>query len=150
MNQTTFAKEGTLDNKWYEVDGTGLVVGRAAARIALILQGKNKPEYSANLDTGDHVVITNAEKVVFSGNKNDDKVYRYHTLFPGGLKERSYEWMIANHPDRIIKLAIERMLPKTKMGRKMIKKLHVYTGDSHNHQAQCPEALDLNVTRRDK
>ena len=102
-------------------------VGRAAARIALILQGKNKPEYSPNLDTGDYVVVINADKMSISGNKSEDKVYRYHTLYPGGLKEISYDRMQNDNPERIIGYAVRRMLPKTKMGNKMFKKLFIYT-----------------------
>ena len=146
MNQTTFATPGTNLQKWYVIDASELHVGRAASRIALILQGKNKPEYSPNLDTGDYVVIINADKMAITGKKSD-KVYRYHTLFPGGLKEISYERMITNHPERIIGYAVKRMLPKTKMGDKMFKKLFIYKGDQHPHSAQSPEALDLNVKR---
>jgi large subunit ribosomal protein L13 len=147
MNQTTFATPGTNRQKWYIVDASNLTVGRAASRIALVLQGKNKPEYSPNIDTGDCVVIINADKMKISGNKTDDKVYRYHTLYPGGLKEISYERMQNNHPERIIGYAVRRMLPKTKMGNKMFKKLFIYNGDQHPHGAQSPEELDLNIKR---
>jgi len=147
MDQTTFATPGTNRQKWHIVDATDLRVGRAASRIALILQGKNKPEYSSNIDTGDFVVIINAEKMAITGKKSEDKVYRYHTLYPGGLKEISYERMEEEHPDRIISYAVRRMLPKTKLGNKMFKKLYVYSGDQHPHGAQNPEVLDLNVKR---
>lgn len=143
MQQTTFAKPSTLNQKWYIVDAKDLVVGRLAARVAMILQGKNKPEYTPHIDTGDFVIILNADKVVITGRKPEQKVYRYHTLYPGGLKETSYRRMQENHPERILKYAIQRMLPKTKMGKQMIKKLHIYAGEDHVHQAQNPEVLDL-------
>lgn len=143
MHQTTLAKPSTVRENWILVDATNLPVGRLATRVALVLQGKNKPEYTANIDTGDHVVIINADKVTISGNKENAKVYRHHTLYPGGLKEISYERMQNNHPERIIELAVRRMMPKTKMGKKMTKKLHVYAGGEHPHVAQCPAATDL-------
>jgi large subunit ribosomal protein L13 len=108
-----------------------------------LLQGKSKPEYTPHIDTGDHVVIINAEKVAISGTKENDKVYRHHTLYPGGLKEVSYKRMMNNHPERIIELATRRMLPKTKMGKKMFKKLYVYAGAEHPHAAQQPQASAL-------
>ena len=147
MHQTTFATPSTNRQKWYIVDAAGLRVGRAATRIALILQGKNKPEYTPNIDTGDFVVVINAEKMSISGNKAADKVYRYHTLFPGGLKETSYERMEEKHPERILNLAVRRMLPKSKMGDKMVSKLLIYKGNQHPHSAQCPETLDLQVKK---
>jgi len=147
MDQTTFTTPGTNRQKWHIVDATDLRVGRTASRIALILQGKNKPEYNSNIDTGDFVVIINAEKIAVTGKKSEDKVYRYHTLYPGGLKETSYERMKDEHPERIMGFAIRRMLPKTKLGNKMFKKLFIYNGDQHPHGAQSPEVLDLNVKR---
>jgi large subunit ribosomal protein L13 len=143
MHQTTLAKPSTVRENWILVDATNLPVGRLATRVALALQGKNKPEYTENIDTGDYVIIVNAEKVAISGNKQNDKVYRHHTLYPGGLKEISYERMQDNHPERIIELAIRRMMPKTKMGKKMMKKLHIYVGGNHPHVAQSPAATDL-------
>jgi large subunit ribosomal protein L13 len=144
MHQTTLAKPSTVRENWILVDATNQPVGRLATRVALALQGKNKPEYTENIDTGDYVVIINADKVTISGNKENYKVYRHHTLYPGGLKEVSYESMQDNHPERIVELAIRRMMPKTKMGRKMTKKLHVYAGAEHPHVAQNPAATDLN------
>jgi large subunit ribosomal protein L13 len=144
MHQTTLARPSTVRENWAIIDATDLVVGRAATRISLMLQGKNKPEYTPHIDTGDHVVIINADKVKISGNKESVKVYRHHTLYPGGLKEVPYDRMMEQHPERIIELAVRRMMPKTKMGNKMMKKLHVYAGAQHPHTAQCPTAVDLN------
>lgn len=148
MHQTTFIKEGTVNQRWFIIDAKGAILGRLAARVALILQGKNKPEYTPHIDNGDYVIIINADQIVVTGNKSDDKVYRYHTQFPGGLKETSYNRMLANHPKRIVEYAIRRMVPKTKMGRAMFKKCHVYAGVEHPHGAQQPEPLDLEVKRR--
>lgn len=143
MHQTTLARPSTVRENWVIIDATDLVVGRAATRIALMLQGKNKPEYTPHIDTGDHVVVINADKVRVSGSKENVKVYRHHSLYPGGLKEVSYEKMMAEHPERILELAVRRMMPKTKMGNKMMKKLHVYAGAEHPHTAQVPTAVDL-------
>ncbi len=143
MHQTTLARPSTVRENWVLIDATDLVVGRAATRISLMLQGKNKPEYTAHIDTGDHVVVINADKVKFSGRKETDKVYRHHTLFPGGLKEVSFERMLKNHPERILELAVRRMMPRSKMGNKMLKKLHIYAGAQHPHTAQVPTAVDL-------
>jgi large subunit ribosomal protein L13 len=143
MHQTTLARPSTVRENWVVIDATDLVVGRTATRVALMLQGKNKPEYTPHIDTGDHVVIVNAEKVRISGNKESVKLYRHHTLYPGGLKEVSYDKMMTEHPERILELAVRRMMPKTKMGNKMMKKLHVYAGAEHPHAAQLPTAVDL-------
>jgi len=143
MHQTTLARPSTVRENWVLIDATDLVVGRAATRISLMLQGKNKPEYTAHIDTGDHVVVINADKVKFSGRKETDKVYRHHTLFPGGLKEVTFVRMLKNHPDRILELAVRRMMPKSKMGNHMMKKLHIYAGAQHPHTAQVPTAVDL-------
>ena len=127
--------------KWYVIDAEGQVVGRLASRVAKILMGKNKPTYTTFLDTGDHVVIINAEKIVFKGNKLDDKLYRHHTTYPGGLKEMTAKDMLAKHPERILEEAIKGMLPKTKLGKAMVKKLKVYVGAQHPHEAQKPVVL---------
>ena len=127
--------------KWYVIDAEGQIVGRLASRVAKILMGKNKPTYTTFLDTGDHVVIINAEKIAFKGKKLDDKMYRHHTGWPGGLKEVTAEKMMQRHPERILESAIRGMLPKNKLGRKMGKKLKVYAGTDHPHQAQRPEML---------
>ena len=126
---------------WFVIDANGKTVGRLATIAARLLMGKNKPTYTPYLDVGDHVVIINAEKVVFTGNKLKDKVYRHHTGWPGGLKEVTAEKMMQRHPERILESAIRGMLPKTKLGRAMARKLKVYRGGEHPHQAQRPQTL---------
>lgn len=129
--------------KWHLIDASGKTVGRLASEAARVLMGKNKPTYTPYIDVGDHVIIINAEKVVFTGSKLQDKVYRHHTGWPGGLKEVSAEKLLQQHPERILESAIKGMLPKTKLGRAMGKKLKVYVGADHPHQAQRPEAMSL-------
>ncbi len=129
--------------KWFVVDADGVTVGRLAARVARILAGKEKPTYTPFLDVGDHVVIVNAEKAVFSGNKWQDKMYRHHTGWPGGLKEIAAGDLHKRHPERILEIAVQGMLPKTKLGRAMAGKLKVYVGPDHPHQAQQPERLEV-------
>ena len=126
---------------WYLIDASGKSVGRLATEAARVLMGKNKPSYTPYIDVGDHVVIVNAEKVVFTGNKWRDKVYRHHTGWPGGLKEVTALKQLQRHPERILESAILGMLPKNKLGRKMGKKLKVYSGSDHPHEAQQPKAL---------
>jgi large subunit ribosomal protein L13 len=127
--------------KWYVVDADGATVGRLASQVARILMGKNKPTYTPFLDLGDHVIIINASKVVFKGNKTDEKMYRRYTGYPGGLREVSARDLLAKRPDRLLEIAIKGMLPKTKMGRAMASKLKVYAGAEHPHGAQKPEPL---------
>jgi large subunit ribosomal protein L13 len=129
--------------KWLIIDADGQTVGRLATEAARILMGKNKPTYTPYIDVGDHVIVINAEKVVFTGNKWHDKVYRHHTGWPGGLKEITAQKQLQQHPQRILELAIRGMLPKNKLGRKMGKKLKVYVGTDHPHQAQQPEAFEV-------
>ena len=129
--------------RWYVIDASGKTVGRLATQAARLLMGKNKPTYTTFLDVGDHVVIINAEKVVFTGNKLQKKVYRRHTGWPGGLKEITAQKQLQRHPERILESAVLGMLPKTKLGRKMGKKLKVYAGAEHPHKAQQPQALEL-------
>ena len=126
---------------WYLVDAQGMTVGRLASRIAPILMGKNKPSYTPFLDVGDHVVIINAAQINLTGNKLDAKVYYSHSGYPGGLKEITARKLLAKHPERILELAVRRMLPKTKIGEQMFKKLRVYAGSDHPHQAQMPKSL---------
>lgn len=126
--------------QWHIVDASGLTVGRLASEVASILMGKHKPTYTPFLDTGDHVIVVNAAKVVFKGNKTTDKFYRHHTGWPGGLKEISARDLLAKNPARLIELAIKGMLPKTKLGRAMAGKLKVYAGAEHPHGAQKPVA----------
>jgi large subunit ribosomal protein L13 len=129
--------------KWHIIDADGQTVGRLATEAARLLMGKNKPTYTPYIDVGDHVIVINAEKVVFTGNKWQDKVYRHHTGWPGGLKEVTARKQLQQHPERILESAIRGMLPKTKLGRKMGKKLKVYVGADHPHQAQQPEAFEV-------
>lgn len=125
--------------KWYLIDASGKTVGRLASEAAMVLLGKNKPTYTPYIDVGDHVVIVNAEKVTFTGDKWHDKIYRRHSGYPGGLKEVRAERMLQTHPERILEAAIRGMLPKNKHGRAIVKKLRVYAGSDHPHQAQRPE-----------
>jgi len=129
--------------KWHIIDADGKTVGRLATEAARILMGKNKPTYTPYIDVGDHVVVINAEKVVFTGNKWKDKIYRHHTGWPGGLKEITAQKQLQQHPERILEYAIRGMLPKNRLGRKMGKKLKVYVGTDHPHQAQQPEAFEI-------
>jgi large subunit ribosomal protein L13 len=141
---STFVPSGVnleAQRAWYVVDATGETVGRLATRVARVLTGKNKPTYTPFIDMGDHVVIVNAEKVVFKGNKLQDKMYRHHTGYPGGLKEVTARDMMQRHPERVLEQAIKGMLPKTKLGRAMAKKLKVYVGPNHPHEAQKPVSL---------
>ncbi|HOF99968.1 MAG TPA: 50S ribosomal protein L13 [Clostridia bacterium] len=141
--KTYMAKGETLERKWYVVDADGLVLGRLASQIASILRGKNKPIYTPHVDTGDFVIIVNADKVVLTGKKLDQKKYVHHTDYPGGLKEISYRDLMARKPEFAVYEAVRRMLPKGPLGRKMLKKLRVYRGAEHVHAAQMPEALTL-------
>ena len=137
------AKAETVQSKWYVVDAEGMVLGRLASQVAAILRGKNKPTYTPHVDTGDHVIILNADKVVLTGNKLTQKYYRHHTGYPGGLKETSYKVMMETKADLAVIEAVRGMLPKNTLGRQMIKKLRVYKGAQHDHQAQNPEVLNL-------
>ena len=136
--------DGLADNrKWYVVDAAGQTVGRLATEVARVLTGKNKPQYTPFMDTGDCVIVINARKAVFKGSKNEQKMYRHHTLYPGGLREISAREQFARHPERVIELAVRGMLPKTKLGRAMAKKLKVYADAEHPHAGQRPEPLTL-------
>lgn len=137
------AKANEIDRKWYVIDAEGKVLGRLASEIALILRGKNKPIYTPHVDTGDYVIVINAEKIKLTGNKLDQKYHRYHTGYPGGLKEITYRDMLAKKPEKVIELAIKGMLPKNRLGRQMYKKLKVYSGPEHNHEAQKPEIYEI-------
>ena len=136
------AKANELTPTWYVIDATDMVVGRLAAQIAPILMGKHRPTYTPYLDTGDYVIVTNVDKVVFTGNKWQQKVYQWYTGHPGGQKEEAAWKLHQRHPDRILKLAIQRMMPKSKMGRHMMAKLKLYVGPQHPHQAQAPIPLE--------
>ncbi len=134
-------KELEKQRTWYLVDASGMTLGRLASRVAPLLMGKHKPTYTPFLDMGDHVIVINAEKVVLTGQKWQQKVYRWHSGYPGGLKEASARRLLAEHPERIVERAIKGMLPKTTLGRKMARKLKVYAGAEHPHQAQKPEII---------
>ena len=140
---TFLAKPNEVERKWYVVDAEGMVLGRLASQVASILRGKNKPTYTPNVDTGDHVIIINADKVVLTGNKLTDKIYYHHTGYVGHMKETPYGELIAKKPEFAVKKAIVGMLPKGPLGRKMATKLRVYAGAEHGHEAQKPEVLKL-------
>jgi large subunit ribosomal protein L13 len=137
------AKKNQVEQKWMLVDADGAVLGRMAAEIAPILMGKTKPCYTPHVDTGDYVIVVNADKVKVTGKKADQKQYDYYTHFPGGHKYVSFADMMERKPEKVIEMAVRRMLPKTRLGRQMLKKLKVYRGPSHEHQAQMPQKIDV-------
>ena len=141
--KTYMAHAETVERKWYVVDATGLPLGRLATRVASVLRGKHKPTYTPNVDTGDFVIVINTDKVVLTGNKLEDKMYRYHTGYIGNLKEIPYKKLMAEKSDLAVYEAVKGMLPKNSLGRQMLKKLRVYKGAEHNHSAQKPEALKV-------
>ena len=141
--KTYMANAQTVERKWYVVDAAGLTLGRLATRVASVLRGKNKPTYTPNVDCGDFVIVINTDKVVLTGKKLEDKFYRYHTGYIGGLKEISYKKMMAEKSDLAVYEAVKGMLPKNSLGRAMLKKLKVYKGAEHNHAAQKPEELKV-------
>ena len=147
MQKTYMAKKEdagvTFERKWYVVDATGIPLGRLASKLAIILQGKHKPNYTPHFDVGDYVIVINADKVVLTGNKAEEKVYYKHTGYIGHLYTYTYKQLVEKHPERPIKLAVKRMLPKNKLGRRMLRKLKVYAGPDHPHQAQQPIPLNL-------
>ncbi|MCI0183817.1 MAG: 50S ribosomal protein L13 [Acidibacillus sp.] len=143
MRTTYMAKPGAVERKWYVVDAEGMRVGRLATEVASILRGKHKPEYTPHVDTGDFVVIINADKVVFTGNKMHDKMYYRHSGYPGGLKTTSAEEMLSKHPERVMEMAIKGMLPHNSLGADQYRKLKVYAGAEHPHGAQQPQVLEL-------
>jgi large subunit ribosomal protein L13 len=140
--RTYFPKKGDVEPRWFVIDAEGKVLGRLSTMIANIITGKAKPTYTPFLDTGDHVIVINAEKIVLSGKKETDKVYHHHSLYPGGLKSKQARFVRAEKPESMIEEAVWGMLPKNKLGRKMLKKLKVYRGANHPHQAQQPEPID--------
>lgn len=137
------AKPLEIERKWYVIDATDKTLGRLSTEIATRLRGKHKPIYTPHVDCGDYIIVINAEKVKVTGNKATQKVYRHHTGFMGGLRERSYKEMMEKHPERIIEKAVKGMLPKSSLGSQMYRKLKVYAGSEHEHQAQKPELLEL-------
>lgn len=138
---TYMARKEDVERKWYVVDTTGCTLGRLSAEIARILRGKNKPTYTPHIDTGDYVIVVNAEKIKVTGKKLDQKIYYHHSEYIGGMKETTLKDMLAKHPERVIEHAVKGMLPKGPLGRQMYKKLFVYAGPDHKHAAQKPEAL---------
>jgi large subunit ribosomal protein L13 len=136
--------KGLAENrKWFVVDASGKTVGRLATEVARMISGKNNPAWTPFLDMGDHVVVINARKAVFTGAKTDQKLYRRHTLYPGGLRETTVKEMFEKKPEKVIELAVKGMLPKTKLGKAMVKKLKVYADGDHRHSAQKPEAVEI-------
>ena len=145
MNKTPLPTKDNLDQKWYVVDAEGQRLGRLATEIAMILRGKKKASFTPNMDTGDFVIVVNAEKVVVTGRKNEQKLYRRHSGRPGGMKTETFDQLQHRIPERIIEKAVKGMLPKNAMGRKLFTKLKVYTGADHPHTAQTPEPLTINT-----
>jgi len=141
--RTYFPKKGDIEQRWFVIDAEGKILGRLSTTIARILSGKNKPTYTPFLDTGDHVIVINAEKIILTGKKETDKVYRRHSGYPGGLKQQEARFVRAQKPEAMIEEAVWGMLPKSKLGRKMLKKLKVYRGTDHPHQAQKPERVEI-------
>ena len=141
--KTYMAHAETVERKWYVVDAEGVTLGRLATRVASVLRGKNKPTFTPNVDTGDFVIVVNTDKVVLTGKKLEDKFYRYHSGYIGGLKEIPYKKLMAEKSDLAVYEAVKGMLPKNSLGRVMLKKLRVYKGAEHNHAAQKPEVLKV-------
>ena len=142
---TYMAKPADVERTWYVIDAEGMVLGRLASQVAMLLRGKHKPTFTPHVDTGDYVIVVNADKMVLTGKKLDKKMYRHHTGYPGGLKEVSYRKMMAKKSDFLLKEAVRGMLPKNPLGYKMLKKLHVYAGAEHAHQAQKPVAYQVKL-----
>lgn len=143
MEKTYLPPQESLEKNWYLVDAAGMRLGRLATEIAMVLRGKNKPTYTPHMDTGDFVIVINAEKVVVTGRKREQKVYRRHSGRPGGMKTETFAKLQARIPERIIEQAVKGMLPKNSLGRKLFTKLKVYAGDNHPHQAQKPQVLTI-------
>lgn len=141
--KTFMASPATIDRKWYVVDAEGKTLGRLASEVAKVLRGKNKPIFTPHIDTGDYVIVVNAEKIKVTGKKLDQKVYYNHSDYVGGMKETTLREKMAKKPEDVIYLAVKGMLPKGPLGREMITKLHVYAGADHKHQAQKPEVLEI-------
>ena len=140
---TVFAHPETVRRDWFVVDASGKTLGRLATQLAFRLRGKHKPEYTPHVDTGDHIIVINADKIHVTGNKLEDKTYYWHTGAIGGIKSRTLDKMLEMHPERVIEMAVKGMLPKNPLGRAMFKKLHVFAGVKHPHTAQQPKPLDI-------
>ncbi len=139
--KTFMASPATIERKWYVVDAANMTLGRLASEVAKVLRGKNKPIFTPHMDTGDYVIIVNADKVKVTGRKLDQKIYYHHSDYVGGMKETTLREMLAKKPEKVVELAVKGMLPKGPLGRQMYTKLHVYAGPEHHHAAQKPEAL---------
>ncbi|MEF3275199.1 MAG: 50S ribosomal protein L13 [Chloroflexus sp.] len=137
--KTYHQKPSEVQRDWYVIDASGKVLGRLATQISTLLRGKHKPTFTPSVDGGDFVIVVNAEKIVLTGRKPEQKIYYRHTGYPGGLKATPYKMMLAKHPDRILRLAVKRMLPKNRMGRRLLRKLRIYAGPHHPHAAQQPK-----------
>lgn len=143
--KTTFVRKEDVDRKWYVIDARGQVVGRLAVEIAKRLRGKHKACYTPHIDTGDYIIVVNADKIRFTGNKLEDKLYYRHSGYPGGLKTITAKKLLQKKPERILEHAVKGMLPKNRLGRRMLSKMKVYAGPEHPHHAQQPEALTLDI-----
>ena len=143
MRTTFIAKTAEIERKWYVVDAEGCTLGRLASEVAKVLRGKNKPEYTPHVDTGDYIIVINADKVAVTGRKETDKLYYWHTGYVGGIKQATFKEMIARRPEAVIEIAVKGMLPKGPLGRAMFRKLKVYAGAEHQHAAQQPQVLDI-------
>lgn len=146
--KTPVPKPKEVERAWHLVDAEGQILGRMAARIATILQGKHKATYAPHLDTGDFVVVVNVEKTALTGKKDEKRIYHWHTGYPGGLKSASLGERMAKKPEEVLREAVRRMLPKTNLGRKMLKKLKIHRGPDHPHEAQSPKPMDLRLRRK--
>ncbi|MBA2346524.1 MAG: 50S ribosomal protein L13 [Rubrobacter sp.] len=144
MMKSYMARPLEVERKWHVIDAEGQTLGRLSSEIARILRGKNKPQYTPHVDTGDFIVVVNAEKVVVTGRKAEQKVYRRHTGYPGGLRETSYEQMLARKPTEVLRKAVRGMMPRTRLARQQFKKLKIYAGPEHPHAAQNPQPYEVN------
>lgn len=144
MRTTPLAKSSEIERKWYIIDATDVSLGRLSAAVATILRGKNKPQYTPNVDTGDNVIVVNASKIKLTGKKASDKIYYHHSEWRGGLKAVSYGELLANNPVKMVEISVKGMLPKNTLGHQEFMKMHVYAGEDHKHEAQKPEKLDIN------
>lgn len=148
MSDTYFAKKGELGRKWYLVDAEGQVLGRLATQIAMVLMGKHKPVFTPHTESGDFVIVVNADKVALTGKKWTDKMYRHHTMYPGGLREYAARDLVQKKPTALIQRAVRGMLPKTRIGDRLILKMKIYAGPRHPHEAQQPAPFPLHDTKR--
>ncbi|MDH5100366.1 50S ribosomal protein L13 [Lactobacillus kefiranofaciens] len=144
MRTTPLAKSSEIERKWYIIDATDVSLGRLSAAVATILRGKNKPQYTPNVDIGDNVIVINASKIKLTGKKASDKIYYHHSEWRGGLKAVSYGELLANNPVKMVEISVKGMLPKNTLGHQEFLKMHVYAGEDHKHEAQKPEKLDIN------